>query len=286
MEVEARLPGGFINGLHRERDVVVKHYEGDRLIGVPWKERFLREKRALERFGDRAISPQLHDVSRWRRELTMEFIPSEVQQLDEYLHVAPPEERTALLTSAGQLLRQVHEPAPRIDHYDIKRYYRKIDAALKKAEPVFAIAGLDGIALKHMMVDLIDMNAVREAGATYVHRDPWMNNYVLHTNGNLVLVDWETSGIGSPYEDFAIVNLWIEREHGDIDAFWEGYGSKPDHNTVLGYLVGKCVQMLATATPHTYATELQNGGGIYSGKVAILREITEHYRSQNQHHES
>ena len=69
------------------------------------------------------------------------------------------------------------------------------------------------------------------------------------------------------------MDLWIAREHGNIDAFWQGYGHIPNQLTTNAYLVAKLVDFISTASIEQYHEEQNNGGGFYTNKIGILKEL-------------
>jgi len=97
----------------------------------------------------------------------------------------------------------------------------------------------------------------------------WLGNIIKG-----IAIDWEFSGIGSPYEDFAIAELWIFMKYGGKEAFYESYGRKPDEKTVLEFLKLKCIQFLSTTTPDNIESEEPTG--FYHNKLSILQELCSH----------
>ena len=106
----------------------------------------------------------------------------------------------------------------------------------------------------------------------YIHRDFWLGNILGNEGGSTKVIDWEFSGNYSPYEDFAIVELWIFREFPGSDIeFWSGYGKVPNRQLVNEFLTLRCVEFLATTTFDAYMAE--ESDGFYHNKVSVLKSI-------------
>lgn len=248
-----KLTGGYINDVSLTSGVVNKHFTGDNLTGIPSSERLFREKSGLLRFGG-LIAP--HFIQTTDHTIQQEFVPGisyeeAIQQSDMQKHIS----------SAALLLKQIHSaPIVRTPQYLQEDFYKKIKKYSDKARPI-----LETYVQKPLRFD-IDWNAVFSLGTTYVHRDFWLGNII---NGKVI--DWEYSGIGSPYEDFAITELWIFMEYGGRDTFYKAYGKTPDQQTVLSYLKARCIQFLSTATPDTI--EHNDESGFYHNKIQLLNEL-------------
>lgn len=166
------------------------------------------------------------------------------------------------------MLREIHQPVKSSFDYFIHKHTQKTKSSLSKASPILETEELE-ISLN------VDWDMVRSAGITRVHRDFWFGN-ILNSNGHLKAIDWEFAGIGSPYEDFAIVEMWIFREYEkqfplSRECFWEGYGKRPSEKVILEFLKARCVEILATTDLHLYMSE--NKGDFYHNKVDLLKKI-------------
>jgi thiamine kinase-like enzyme len=89
---------------------------------------------------------------------------------------------------------------------------------------------------------------------------------IIVNDKDLRLIDWEFSGIGSPYEDFAIAELWIFREYGGREEFYAGYERRPDQKTVEQFLKMKCIEFLATYKG-------KDPIGFYQNKLEVLQSL-------------
>ena len=118
----------------------------------------------------------------------------------------------------------------------------------------------------------VSWKIVSEFGSRYIHGDFWLGNIIGKAREKPKVIDWEFSGIGSPFEDFAIVDLWIFREFLNSSySFWAGYGKRPDQKTIDAFLVLRCVEFLSTTTIENYLSEEVNG--FYHNKVEVLRTL-------------
>lgn len=270
------LNGGYINKVSLQSNghtqAVVKRYEGEELIGIPAHQRFRRESLALERHSRHGIAPTLLERHTEISTVVMEYVPH-ISQLDDHIRSVEPHQKHHILREVGEALRKVHQPV-NVDHETyLTRYLTKIEQATTRASELLHGVGLDAKMLYERVITAIDPKEVANHGVTYIHRDPWLNNFLFDGQHIRGLVDWELAGIGSPLEDIAVVDLWVARAHGDIHSFWEGYGKTVDRNTLLGFVLGKCLSLLGKADRHAFEEERKNGDGFYMNKVAIIRDV-------------
>jgi len=260
MKERIKLPGGFVNEVFREDGVVIKHFEGEALVGKTKESRKLRETHALRVFGDK-LSPSFLGFDA-RGDLLQTFIPGEIVE-----NLALTKEAVDFV-ELGTLLKRIHRPVVRNPDYLKSDFDCRVHTSISKARPILEDEGIE------LSID-IDWEDVFSWGTTRVHRDFWMGNIVIN-GGGVVVIDWEFSGIGSPYEDFTIADLWIFREYEDQypklrDEFWKGYGKKPDEHNIQEFLKTRCVEFIATTSLSAYKDEEENG--FYHNKVRILKEL-------------
>lgn len=248
------LTGGYINDVHLQEGCrVAKHFIGDNLTGIPSDQRMNRERLALLHFGGR-LAPSLLGLA-------------DVSLYQQYIHGMTYEEliqenptNLALVASAGKLLSQIHTPINRPFDYLKADIEHKVNKYSMKALPV-----TKSYLKKEPRVN-INWDKVKKFETTRVHRDLWLGNII-----NGYAIDWEFSGIGSPYEDFAIAELWIFMVYGGKNEFYNAYGESPDTDTVLQFLKLKCLQFLSTTTPASIESE--GSDGFYRNKISILEEL-------------
>ncbi len=251
-----QLKGGFINRVERTNGHVVKDYRNGYLkTGIPDLQRQQRESIALRIFGGRIAPKLLHEEPLTTHQEFVEGGSYEQKFL----------EGEDVLREAGSLLKQIHVPVTRPLQYLIDDYHARLQRYYQKALPILVTAGVDPILIEP------NWNEVTKLGTTRVHRDFWLAN-IMGTNGTSKVIDWEFSGIGSPYEDFAISDLWIFREYGGRDQFYRGYGLVPDQRSVDAYLQQRCLQFLSTCTPEAF--RLEPDDGFYHNKIVTIKNIS------------
>lgn len=249
-----KLEGGFINNVYLENGLVVKSFENDSLVGISSAERIGNETRALSLFGG-TIAPRL--ISLNGTVLCQEFIEGE-----SYETRARRGEK--VFKEPGVALALIHNfctvPWP------LHTYYQaKFAKAVNLAGPI--------LKLEELFPEFVfPRKIVYEFGSRYIHGDFWLGNLIGKQGEKPTVIDWEFSGIGSPFEDFAIADLWIFREFpGSSNDFWEGYSKRPDQKTIDSFLVLKCVEFLATTTLENYLLEEKNG--FYHNKIDVLKTL-------------
>ncbi|MEK7497841.1 MAG: aminoglycoside phosphotransferase family protein [Patescibacteria group bacterium] len=247
------LSGGFINHVYREDGTVEKVYDHDEMVGVSSIRRLRNEAKALKFFGG-GLAPKLIEIGPGF--IIQEFINGETYEVRA-------RRGENIFFEVGQILRQIHKPV-RFREEVLKTYYeRRINKVLSATCEM-----LDFVCL----VPRISLcwQEVFSLGATCLHRDYWLGN-IVGNEGKPKVIDWEFAGVGSPYEDFAIVDLWIIREFKNSQLFWQGYGLDPDRDTLNAFLGLKCLEFLATTSVSSY--KLESDDGFYHNKVNILKNI-------------
>ena len=249
-----RLEGGFVNTVYLIEGEVVKEFGNDNLVGVSSARRILNESLALSIFGD-TIAPRLLFVNGTC--LHQEFVQGESYEVK-----ARRGER--VFKTAGSCLRKVHDKCHgglRLNSY----YQARFDEAVKAAAPILR---REKISPKFQP----SWSIVEEWGSKYIHGDFWLGNVIGKDSGSPKVIDWEFSGIGSPFEDFAIVELWIFREFpGSSEEFWDGYGILPDQSVIDSFLILRCVEFIATTKLRAYVLEEEDG--FYHNKISVLRSL-------------
>lgn len=272
------LESGFINGVYaslgKDGATVTKHFIHDELAGTPASQRLRREHVALQRHSRLGMAPRPLEVDEKINHIVMEYIPSSFH-LDDHIHTVTGEERETILHQAGSLLQEVHVSVNHNTEAYLTQYAHKTFRALQKTGTLLLEEDIDILRVFDTINTTLRSEEAREKGVTHVHRDPWLNNFLYSGDDQKIvgLIDWEFAGIGSPYEDFAVVDLWITREHGNTDVLWEGYGNIPDRKTLLGFVMAKAIQLLANTNPEAYRQEKQQGGGFYTNKITVMKDI-------------
>ncbi len=252
-----KLEGGFINQVFREDGVVAKEFGGEALVRKSCENRLRRERHALVRFGG-SLAPIFLGFDDDGR-LLQEFLPGGVLE-------GKAVEKDYV--DSGTLLSSIHSPVACSIDYIQNALEKAWDKSRKLAAEIMENEGLE-------LTILVDWEKVSKMGATRVHRDFWFGN-IIRTNDGVRAIDWEFAGIGSPYEDLAIVELWIFREYERTQPqcrewFVRGYGKDFDQLTIIEFLKAKCVEFLATTNLAEYLNE--DADGFYHNKVKLLKEL-------------
>jgi len=249
-----KLEGGFINKVCLVNGTVVKEFDNDRLVGISSAQRVANEARALLIFGG-TIAPRLLYVD--GPFLGQEFIEGE-------LYETKARRGEWVFKVAGQCLRKIHDKysggfMPRLS------YCSRFNEAIRVAGPILE---LEQLAPKFEP----PWEVVEQWGIKYIHGDFWLGNIIGKDGQFPRVIDWEFSDIRSPYEDFAIAELWIFREFpGSCADFWDGYGIVPNQSAINSFLILRCVEFLATTNIEEYV--LEGKDGFYHNKISVLRSL-------------
>ncbi|MEV6715874.1 lipopolysaccharide kinase InaA family protein [Lentzea sp. NPDC051208] len=80
-----------------------------------------------------------------------------------------------------------------------------------------------------------------------LHNDVNLHNIIVSEDA-ATLIDWDNPGLGNPLDELAAFeeHLYL---HGTVlpQAFWTGYGSRPDPNLLRVHRIAGCVGWLASA---------------------------------------
>jgi len=258
MRVE--LAGGFINNVCLINSVVEKEYAGDEKVDKTGWERMRREGLALRHFSPLGIAPKF--FSQDSNCLRQEFV--EGVNLENLLPNLNDEEKEKLFYQLGKILCMIHTPLRR------SPLYLKEDLEKKWGMALIKIESLNYFNLSSIKLKEIDWSEVFRFGPTRVHRDFWPGNVIITPNGQIKVIDWELAGAGSPYEDFAILELWTFPNQGDgvISAFWKGYGQRQNDNVTRSFLQRRLIQFLST-----YKGE--DPIGFYENKLNLLLKLSQ-----------
>src|SRR3989344_5591942 len=210
-----KLDGGFINNVYLEKGIVIKSFDNDSLVGISSAERTRNEVRALSIFGG-TVAPRL--ISFEGTTIHQEFVAGE-------LYETRARRGDKIFKISGTVLAQIHNFCiiPRPLHVYYQTRFKK---AVRLAGPLLRHEGLSPT------FD-VSWKTASEFGSGYIHGDFWLGNIIGKPGEKPKVIDWEFSGIGSPYEDFAIAELWIFREFPDSSqSFWKGYRKIPDQKTI------------------------------------------------------
>jgi aminoglycoside phosphotransferase len=259
-----KLKGGVMNNtfLDKREGKVVKKYDDSRLLsglGIPKGQRLIREKLSLNRHDkENILTPKCISCDSNNSTLEMEyisginlgdFLQSKYQKLDTA-------KKNELFTKIGEVLRAIHKPVNTNVENFITHFTYKITKKINKARPILEYEGIDTQKLLYRLKALINSQDVRKLGVTRVHRDFWQNNIIVDGTGELKgVVDWEFSGIGNPYEDFALIKFRLENKYPEASKIWAGYNVKPDEGCQQAFLACSALKVVSCLTLDDYLSE-------------------------------
>jgi len=249
-----QLGGGYLNEVYlRDPHSIVKKYHDEIPVGIPYDQRMRRERLALAHFAGR-VAPAFLGLADIYMHQT--FLPGKTYR--DIMKEDPT--NTNCFSEAGSLLRRIHEPVHRPFEYLQEELEWKNKKYMEKAGDVIRhfVPGFQEIKF--------DWDVISKYGSTRVHRDFWFGNII---NGKAI--DWEFSGIGSPFEDFAVAELWIFQQYGGSDDFYKAYGTVPEAHVVKSFLQLKCIQFLANTTVKDVLQEDPQGERFFNNIINVLK---------------
>lgn len=258
----------YTNEAWASPDAVTKIYRPSILSLADPRIRLRREVTALryypKHYPDFIFTPRLIDVDETTMTIKQERIRGE--SLQEKALRGEEIERMA-----GELLRMIHVPLARPTQY-LREDFERTTEATFKAPHIDELLEIGGIG----QVDLaVNWDKVYQLGSARLHGDYWLEHVIVSDkDGRPYVVDWDHARPGSPYRDFVTVQTWIIDAFGKGEAFWEGYGSKPDEQSLKTYITLQCLKYLATLTPELYLQEPEDG--FYHRQMNMLKKLNHH----------
>ena len=248
--VITELAGGYGNLVTLENGVVRKEFKENQFTRVSPATRKKREEISLRYFGQSGIAPQLLESN--ETTLWIEFI--EGQNLLERA-----KQGVSVTEEAGSLLSRIHQQVNRPHYYLRQELERKIAFAQWRGAALFDYLSVDpGVTP--------DWDKVSEVGTTRIHGDYWLANIV----GGKV-IDWEFGRIGTPYQDFAAMELWTFGEYGGRTEFWRGYGRKACEESINAFVKYECLDYLGDVSIEDFKAEAEDG--FYHHKAQLIRQL-------------
>ena len=255
----AEFSGTVLKPVHKTDDTVIKYFTGENLVGISPYERCRRERYALARFGGQ-LAPQLKGYA-------------EKVVIQEFIQGRDPEKLVntygyKTFEECGRLLSKIHQPVCRNPEYLKENIEKIVSKNLCVSQSILQEENI-------VYNSFVNWPKVWKLGTTRVHRDFWLGN-IKNIDSGWKAIDWEFAGIGTPYEDFAIVELWIFKEYEKRfpkcrELFWQGYGDRPDEKIIQEFLKIKCIGFLATTNLNDYQNESKDG--FYHNKITVLKEL-------------
>lgn len=123
--------------------------------------------------------------------------------------------------------------------------------AAGRAEDVLRACGQTLRTLHAVDPAVVFADAVPGDGQTVVHGDYGPNNVLLDPSGLRItaVLDWEWAHPGNPLEDVAwcewIVRTHHAEDHDAVDAFFDGYGSRPGWSERQHFMVTRLEELVA-----------------------------------------
>jgi len=170
-------------------------------------------------------------------------IDGQVDQLSESL-------QHQVYFESGKALASIHDTVkfalPKKYHL---QHLAEVVRLIQATKKVLAQNGVNTLDLIDFMKASYDRNLVEKSGLVWTHGDYWLRNVIGTLGNNLFtlssVIDWETAWMNSPYDDFAIVEMSVERAHGEpAQVFWDGYGKTPDRHLQRHYSIAKTMEWI------------------------------------------
>jgi thiamine kinase-like enzyme len=260
------LTGGFNNivELNQHGLVVKKYIPTDRTI-LSSVERQKREKNALIKFGG-VIAPSLIKID---RSLTYQTYIKGKLISDILLNTKISDE---LLTQIGQVLHFIHGPIRPTKVNLMIEFNKQLRKYKDSALPILESYKIN---LSKVEKNLnFDWSHVEKLGNRFIHGDYCFINILLTSNG-LRVIDWEYSGGGSPYDDFAQFTIFsLKKFNLDGKFFWLGYGLSPNDKVLNGFITKRILTYMGKMGKKVFDQKYKEGIFFPKHILNVLREIT------------
>lgn len=244
---------------------VTKFFHNDGITARSAQVRLAAEASALRRV---ALAPQL--LSLTQSSVTMQQMEGE-NWLDDVIDTEREHLQYEVFFTAGKALRFIHDQNKQPLSYLWFSNFIEQNLALLRANLALGNMEIDYGNLENYVQYGVNFETLQAHGIGLVHGDYWLNNVIGKLNHKFQLsgvIDWEASGIGSPYQDFAIVKMSIEDRHPNAKgAFWQGYGQTPNPSVVKYF----CVRQILTWLSEDQ--QIDPNSPFYKPKIELLRSI-------------
>lgn len=261
------LEGGFNQTVSYEPEshLVIKTFDHED-PSRPMRLRMLAEIWALQHV---PVAPELKGVN--ERQIYMTFAEG-TRSLDAETVEMPERLQFSVFHTAGETLAEVHNRA----RWDASDYHAahmdRVNGNLEAAAEALIRKGIDPQRVYDYLNYSYQMDEVERHGLVWTHRDFWLNNLIGRPGKDSFelsnVIDWEMAGVGSPYEDFGMVEVAMERRFPDnAHYFWEGYGFNPDPDLKRHFAMARTLEWVA-AEP----ADNDLSSDFYADKLAMIRE--------------
>lgn len=258
---------GYTNHLLQNSDgTIVKFFRDE---GVTSRLASVRQQMESSALRGLPFTPQL--LSEKEHEIKMTGLAGE-RDLDVKVDEMPERLQYSVFRSAGALLRFIHDyqktemPVCYVD--------RLVNDCLLRTNKIGGIlrsVSIDPKTLSEYFIRECNRDEIERMGLGITHGDYWLNNIIGRMNSKFEpsgIIDWEMGGIGSPYNDFAVVSFSIEDAHPfSRKSFWDGYGLNPN----LGVKNYFCIRQIVIWLSEDGEPCLESD--FYRNKIKMLRSI-------------
>ncbi len=257
---------GYTNRLLQNPDGTISKFFRDE--GITSRSSLVRKRTESSLLRKMPLTPRILDEKPHEIKITEligeKDLDTKIDEMSERIQIS-------VFKSAGSMLRFIHDyhrtPLPL---YYIDQLVRDSLARTNKIEEALKSLSINPQALREYFVKECDRKEIEKWGLCITHGDYWLNNIIGRIDSDFELsgiIDWEMGGVGSPYNDFAVVSFSIEKAHPfSIESFWEGYGVKPN-SAVKNYFCARQIVLWISedGDPHF-------DSDFYKTKVDMLRE--------------
>lgn len=264
------LDGGTVNHIRfdKENGIVYKEFVTGNGVEKQTAHRLTAEWWSMKLMDIAPAAKGMHQAA-----ILMSFIDGE-KHLDDDIRGYPECVSASIYRQSGETLKKIHN----VVHVKAKEYHfhhqLKCADLLLRVSPLLQEKGIDAAAVYQSLQKSYHAQEIDRLGLVWTHGDYWLNNFIgKRVNGTFRLngvIDWELAGLGSPYEDFALVKMSIEDQHeGASEDFWKGYGMKPIPDLQRHFSIVKTMEWMITDGSET------NGNydtPFYQKKLQMIRE--------------
>lgn len=259
---------GYTNRLQQNPDgTITKFFVDNGVTSRPARLRQFAESRALQLL---SLAPNL--LAETTNSIVMTAIDGE-NGLHTKVPEMPEKLQESVFRAGGTTLRLIHDQhRQRISEKYLPELIQTSVLTVWKIQGILQKLAIDPTSLADYFQSQLNVKEVTRSGLALIHGDYWLNNLIGRTNHNRFevtgVVDWEMGGIDSPYSDFANVALSINEYYPLADQFfWQGYGSRPDGDTLRYFCLRQILTWLSEDKQPDFNSDF------YRGKIKMLKEI-------------
>jgi len=265
------IEGGTVNRvtLDERTGIIRKEFALGNGVEVSIAKRLVSEWESMRKIKQTPVAKGILDSV-----IFMSYVDGE-KHLDQAIDSYPVGTAARIYQQAGQSLADIHN----VIHMNASRYHKahevKYYDLIRRNEDNLKTVGVSSLALYESLRDSYDKKEIDKQGLAWTHGDYWLNNLIgKRINGHFQLnaiIDWELAGLGSPYEDFAIVKMSIEDQHEQAtQSFWKGYGAKPKPELQRHFAIVKTLEWMVSdeeGISEKFETDF------YKPKIAQIRNV-------------